>query len=130
MISCIPYYGSGLSDECLEAININTTENPLYSCTNWSASNTQVKDLSKGSIIDCRSKYGNFLFCLEGIIEENENEKCTLCEQSATLNETLGNCECSFGFYEYNYECIKCDEGYSGDIGCSSSKGCYYNSLL
>ena len=127
--SCIPYYGSGLSDECLEAININTTENPLYSCTNCPASNTQVIDLSKGGIIDCRSKYGNFLFCLEGIIEENENEKCTLCEQSATLNVTLNKCVSYFGFYEYNYECNKRDEGYSGDIGCDSSKGCYYNSL-
>ena len=116
-----------MSQACLEAINLGTVEEPLYSCERCLNNYTKIKINSTTGIKDCVKKEDNLWYCLEGLIEENGAYKCTKCVEFASLNSS-NQCECNSDYYEKNYSmCYKCDETINGNIRCNPEKGCKYN---
>ena len=74
----------------------------------------------------CYDREYNFSFCLEGIIGENGDHKCTKCIDFASLNDS-NICECNYNsFGKYYQWCYKCDDINNGNLGCNSEKGCNY----
>ena len=113
-----------LSNDCLEAKNIGTEEKPIYSCikcNDYTANITNSKNIN-----NCYERDGELAYCLEGIIDKNNNIKCTKCITNGHFKKT-NICECnsdSFGKYG---QCYKCNDSSYGNIGCEPSKGCKYS---
>ena len=115
-----------LSSYCLEAELVKSKSQ--YSCLNCSSNSINIS-LPTG-IVDCLKSSDNLTLCLEGTADENrENQKCTKCKENAELNDS-NICNCASDSFEVNNVCYKCDNPYSGNIGCLASKGCFYDLLF
>ena len=112
-------------DSCLQAENLGTFEDPLYSCIVCDSNYFLITDSDTGR----KSCYSSYL-CSEGIIEDEEI-KCNKCVENATLNSD-GGCECNKGYDEYSGSCYKCDDEsgyYYGNTACVAEEGCTSSSL-
>ena len=123
--TCKSRYEVGLSDYCLEALNIGDELNPTYSCNK--CNNETVLLTSSNGTSDCVERSGNLAYCLRAK-EENTANICTECVSLGHLTEQNTVCQCdsdSFGFK--NLACYKCDdEENKGNIGCEAIEGCEY----
>ena len=109
---------------CLEAENIENESKPLYSCLKCNEDTVKIR--YKDNHINCHFRDAALYYCLEGIMDENDNVKCKTCASNSHLN---GNniCECdSDSFGQYNKVCYKCDDRNYGIPGCKKEKGCIY----
>ena len=112
-----------LSNECLEAINIGTELNPIYSCNK--CNNETVLLTKSNNISDCVGRSDNLAYCTKAKEEIDENKICIECVSQAHLSQSI--CECdddSFGFK--NLACYKCDDETKGNYGCDAKEGCTY----
>jgi len=122
--TCENYYDIELS-YCLEAEKLGTFDFPLYSCKRCSSDYVLVTNNST-KINECSDRIGNLSYCLEGIIDKNDNIICTKCVNHATLNSS-GICECNYDSFAKSQEwCYKCDDEIEGNPGCNAEKGCSY----
>ena len=115
----------GLSDFCLEAINIGDDSNPIYSCNQ--CNNETVLLTGVDGISDCAERSGSLAYCLKAKEDNNGNNICTECVSLANLSEENPECKCdynSFGFI--NLFCYKCDDENYGNPGCEVEEGCEY----
>ena len=84
-----------LSEGCLEVVNLGTVEEPLYSCEQCLNNYTKVIINSNTNQKNCYKREDNFWYCLEGLVEENGEHKCTKCDELASLNSSnLCQCNC------------------------------------
>ena len=111
---------------CLEAENLGTNEDPLYSCKICKNDLVLVTINSTLMIKGCYPRENNLSYCLKGKIDENGNTICTQCVENSLLNGS-GICECNFDSFGKDQKwCYKCDDKIEGNPGCVSEKGCNY----
>ena len=112
-----------LSFYCYEAENIGTEQNPIYSC---SKCNDYTLNITNSyNINNCYERKGSLINCLEGVIDKNNNFKCTKCDINGHFNKS-NICECNSDSFSRNGNCYKCNDSNYGNIGCEPSKGCTY----
>ena len=122
---CIKPIEENLSSYCLEVENINTSENPLYSCSKC-PDNYAFVITNSNRVKNCYERKDELSYCLEGKIE-NEKNICEKCVENAKLTQE-NKCECNFGFFGYNdLYCYECDYDIYENQGCDASKGCNYD---
>ena len=66
-----------LSNECLEAINIGTELNPIYSCNK--CNNETVLLTKLNNISDCTERTDSLAYCTKAKEENGNNLKCLDC---------------------------------------------------
>ena len=120
---CINVSEENLSQYCSEIENINTSEDPLFSCTKC-YDNISYILLDSNKVKNCYERNINLTYCLEGKFE-NGNYICTKCTENASLNKE-NICECNLGFFGKDLVCYECDDKNYGNPGCNSEKGCKY----
>ena len=121
---CIKPIEENLSSYCLEVENINTSENPLYSCSKC-PDNYAFVITNSNRVKNCYERKDELSYCLEGKIE-NEKNICEKCVENAKLTQE-NKCECNFGFFGYNdLYCYECDYDIYENQGCDASKGCRF----
>ena len=123
---CKKYNDINISDYCLEAENLGSIEDSLYSCRECKNDLTLITINSTLLLKICYTRQGNLSYCLEGKIDENGNLICTKCVENANLTSS-GICECNYDSFGKNHKwCYKCDDEIEGIPGCKSEKGCNY----
>ena len=114
-----------LSNKCIEAVNIGSVIDPIYSCNKCNNETALITGLN--NINNCFERTNNLVFCLKGKINNNNNKICTECVSFANLNNSKQVCECnSDSIGERNIFCYKCDDEILGNPGCLASEGCEY----
>ena len=134
--SCILPAIAGLSFNCREAENINTENNPIYSCLRCKYDNFYyyVEVNNHLGIMDCEDQINELYNCIVATKDENNKKQCIRCKSdfqfknSSEYNQTVCDNKCDpFSFYKINW-CRKCNDKFYGNPGCVYELGCEYNS--
>ena len=134
-----------LSSNCIEAENIGTEENPLYSCLfcgnyiynnqiNYIRNNHIVEVTNHLGKMDCFYENNETIHCLEATEAENGDIQCIKCiydyrfiySEEYQKNICDNRCELD-SFLKLDW-CHKCDDKFYGNPGCVLEKGCTFNS--
>ena len=118
---CLTPTEADLSPACAWAKNIQTYNDPLYSCLNC-LYNIKITD-HKGKV-DCVPAIDELIRCTEAIKYENGTRQCISCVHnyqfiySDTYNQMICDDKCdTYSYYRRNW-CYKCNDTYLGNPGC------------
>ena len=126
------YQNTDLNYLCLEANNIGTAENPIYTCVNClHESLVKIKDTNNQQY--CGMPEDKLINCLEATKDEYEKIECTKCNYNLDLiNDEESNqmvcpevCD-DDSFYLYK-SCYKCDDKLFGNPGCLPESRCTFD---
>ena len=132
--SCKTYQETNLQTNCIEANNIGTKSNPIYSCVKcYNPEYPLVDIIDYRGAHDCYRRINELIFCQSGIKDEIGDLKCTKCIGyfKFIFNNIYNKevCEtCLDDSFRKNDWCYKCDDKNVGNPGCVREIGCDYYS--
>ena len=124
---CFPFTDTGLSNYCLEAINLGNETQFIFSCNKCDNEKVLITKLDNISV--CSERTGILSYCEKAIETESGELFCTECVSHAHLNESSQGsiCECNYDSYGIqNLFCYKCDDEIKGNPGCLAKEGCEF----
>ena len=131
--TCKKPYEISLQEYCVQAKNIGTNSDPIYSCVRCYHRYYELVDIiDYRGAHDCYIRTGVLNLCQTGTKDENGNLQCTKCIGNFKLifnngyNKEVCDVICQDDSFKKNNWCYKCDDKKVGNPGCVREKGCDY----
>ena len=133
--SCKLPQEANLQSYCIQANNIGTILDPIYSCSRCNNTFYAIVDIiDYRGAHDCYRRINDLNLCEAGTKDEAGVVQCTKCIGnfefvfSSIYNKEVCDLICQSDSFKKNYWCYKCDDKYVGNPGCIKEKGCKYYS--